>query len=48
MADILVKSVIASELKVNSKTIEFNANKYGKLILKRDCGLHFNVLYSED
>lgn len=48
LADILVRSVIASELKVNSKTIEFKANKYGKPILKRDCGLHFNVSHSED
>lgn len=48
LADILVRSVIASELKVNSKTIEFNANKYGKPLLKRDCGLHFNVSHSGD
>ena len=48
LADILVRSVIASELKVNSKTIEFKANKYGKPILKKDCGLHFNVSHSED
>jgi 4'-phosphopantetheinyl transferase len=48
LADILVRSVIASELKVNSKAIEFNANKYGKPLLKRDCGLHFNISHSED
>jgi 4'-phosphopantetheinyl transferase len=48
LADILVRCVIASELKVNSKAIEFEANKYGKPLLKRNCGLHFNVSHSGD
>ena len=48
LADILVRYVIASELKVNSKAIEFEANKYGKPLLKRNYGLHFNVSHSGD
>jgi 4'-phosphopantetheinyl transferase len=48
LADILVRSVIASELKVSNQAIEFNANKYGKPLLKRNCSLHFNVSHSED
>jgi 4'-phosphopantetheinyl transferase len=48
LADILIRYVIASELKVNNEAIEFNANKYGKPLLKRDCGLHFNASHSED
>jgi 4'-phosphopantetheinyl transferase len=43
LADILARSVVASELKVSNKTIEFNANKYGKPLLKGNFGLHFNV-----
>jgi 4'-phosphopantetheinyl transferase len=48
LADILVRSVIASELKVNNKAIEFYANEYGKPFLNRNCGLHFNVSHSGD
>ncbi|MDD2614630.1 MAG: 4'-phosphopantetheinyl transferase superfamily protein [Methanosarcina sp.] len=48
LADILVRSVVASELKVSNKTIEFNANKYGKPFLKGNFGLHFNVSHSEN
>jgi 4'-phosphopantetheinyl transferase len=48
LADILVRSAVANELKVSNKAIEFNANKYGKPVLKRDCDLHFNVSHSED
>lgn len=48
LADILVRFVVASELKVSNKTIEFNANKYGKPLLKGNCGLHFNVSHSGD
>jgi 4'-phosphopantetheinyl transferase len=48
LADILVRSVIASELKISNKTIEFNANKYGKPLLKENFSLHFNVSHSED
>lgn len=48
LADILVRSAVASELKVSNKTIEFNANKYGKPLLKGKFGLHFNVSHSGD
>jgi 4'-phosphopantetheinyl transferase len=48
LADILVRSVIASYLKVSNKTIEFNVNEYGKPFLKGNYGLHFNVSHSED
>lgn len=48
LADILVRAVIASYLRVSNKTIEFNVNKYGKPFLKGNCGLHFNVSHSED
>src|SRR5665647_136562 len=48
LADILVRSVIASELKVSNKAIEFNANKYGKPLLKGNCGIYFNVSHSGD
>jgi 4'-phosphopantetheinyl transferase len=48
LADILVRSVIASYLKASNKTIEFNVNKYGKPFLKGNYGLHFNVSHSED
>lgn len=48
LADILVRSVVASELNVNNKTIEFDANKYGKPFLKGNFGIHFNVSHSED
>lgn len=48
LADILIKSVIASELKVSSKSIEFNANKYGKPFLKGNYKLYFNVSHSGD
>ena len=48
LADILVRSVVASELKVSTKMIEFNANKFGKPRLKRNRGFHFNVSHSED
>ena len=34
LADILVRYVVASELKISSKTIEFNHNRYGKSFLK--------------
>lgn len=48
LADILVRSVIASELKVSSKTIKFNANKYGKPLLKGHYKISFNVSHSGD
>lgn len=48
LADVLIRSVIASELKVSSKTIEFNSNKYGKPFLKGNSRLHFNVSHSRD
>jgi 4'-phosphopantetheinyl transferase len=48
LADILVRSVLANELKVSSKTIEFKTNKYGKPQLLENCFLHFNVSHSGD
>lgn len=48
LADILLRYVIAIDLKVSSKTIEFKANKYGKPHLKGNPSLHFNVSHSED
>jgi 4'-phosphopantetheinyl transferase len=48
LADILVRAVIASYLRVSKKTIEFNVNEYGKPFLKGNCGLHFNLSHSED
>lgn len=46
LADILIRSVVASELKVSSKIIEFNSNKYGKLLLREipDFILMFHIL----
>ena len=43
LADILVRYVVAGELKVSSKTIEFNHNRYGKPFLKGNYRLYFNV-----
>lgn len=48
LADVLIRTVIASELKVSSKTIEFNSNKYGKPFLKGNSRLHFNFSHSGD
>lgn len=48
LADVLIISVIASELKVRRKTIEFTSNKYGKPFLKGNSRLHFNVSHSGD
>ena len=46
LADILIRSVVASELKVSSKVIEFNSNKYGKPFIKGNSRLYFNVSHS--
>ncbi len=48
LADVLVRSVIANELKVSNKAIEFKENKYGKPFLKRNCDLYFNASHSGD
>jgi 4'-phosphopantetheinyl transferase len=46
LADILVRYVVASEMKISSKTIEFNHNRYGKPFLKGNYRLYFNVSHS--
>jgi len=46
LADVLARSVIARELKVSSKNIEINVNKYGKPFLKGNYRLYFNVSHS--
>jgi 4'-phosphopantetheinyl transferase len=48
LAEILIRSIIASKLKVSNKTIEFGTNKYGKPFLKGNFDLHFNVSHSEN
>jgi 4'-phosphopantetheinyl transferase len=48
LGDILIRSVVASELKVSSKIIEFNSNKYDKLFIKGNSRLYFNVSHSGD
>jgi 4'-phosphopantetheinyl transferase len=48
LADILARSVLADELKVSSKAIEFSVNKYGKPFLTKNNNLHFNLSHSGD
>jgi 4'-phosphopantetheinyl transferase len=48
LADILVRSAIASELKISNKAIEFEANKHGKPYLVGNYCLHFNISHSGD
>ncbi len=48
MADVLVRYVIAEELKISNEKIEFGVNKYGKPFLKGNRNFHFNVSHSGD
>lgn len=45
-ADILLRSIIANELKISNKAIIFDANRYGKPHLVGNSCLHFNVSHS--
>lgn len=46
LADILVRSIIANELKISRSRIEFEYNRYGKPYLKKNSFLHFNISHS--
>lgn len=46
-ADLLVRSIICSELGIRNEDIEFDKNKYGKPYLRNRQDFHFNISHSE-
>ncbi|MDP4147133.1 MAG: hypothetical protein Q8936_22100 [Bacillota bacterium] len=46
MAEVLVRAIICSQLKIDNKLIEFTTNEYGKPLLKGNKNVHFNLSHS--